>query len=239
MEMLSEDPTYLAGGLGLLGLVFLIALRVTQQGRFLVWALGSWALALGVLGVERVWVTDNERIERVVYDLRRAVAASDADGVLAHLTPDVQFAPGDRARDNTRFVLRNVSLVTGAATRAFIKSELQQCEFDLVRVSQLQTHAGRQSRRGTAEFRVMTGGRYRGMPASGPTDWSLGFAETSPGVWQVDRITPHRPAQRHRAASHGRPAGELLPEGRRLPRTPAVPRAGRVALRRSGARGAA
>ena len=38
MEFLSEDATYLAGGLGLLGLVFLIALRVTQRGRFLVWA---------------------------------------------------------------------------------------------------------------------------------------------------------------------------------------------------------
>lgn len=190
MEFLSEDPTYLAGGLGLLGLVFLIALRVTQQGKFLVWALSTWGLALAVLGIEQLWVTDNERIERVVYDLRRALAASDAEGVLVHLTPDVQFAPGDRARENSRFALRHVNLVTGAATRAFIKNELQQCEFDLVRVSQLQTHAGRQSRRGTADFRVMTGGRYRGMPASGPTDWSLGFVETSPKVWQVDRITP-------------------------------------------------
>jgi len=190
MEFLSEDPTYLAGGLGLLGLVFLIALRVTQQGKFLVWTLGAWGLALVVLGIEQLWVTDGERIEAVVYDLQRAVRASDAEGVLTHLTPDVQFAPGDRARVNSRFALRNVNLVTGAATRAFIKNELQQCEFDLVRVSQLRTHAGRQSRRGTADFRVMVGGRYRGMPASGPTDWSLGFVETSPNVWQVDRITP-------------------------------------------------
>ena len=190
MEYLSEDPTYLAGGLGLLGLAFLIALRVTQQGTFLAWMLAAWGLALAVIVIERVWVTDNERIEQVVYDLRRAVAASDANGVLAHLTPDVQYAAAARARENSRFVLRNVNLITGAATRAFIEQQLQECQFDFVRVSQLQTHAGRQSRRGTAEFRVVTAGRFRGMPASGPTDWSLGFVETSPGVWKVDRITP-------------------------------------------------
>ena len=40
MEFLSEDPTYLAGGLGLLARPFLVALRVTQQGKYLVWAGG-------------------------------------------------------------------------------------------------------------------------------------------------------------------------------------------------------
>ena len=75
MEILSDDPTYLAGGLGLLAGVFLIALRLTQQGKYLVWAAVSLALALVVVGVERVWVTDNERIEETVYGLGRAVAS--------------------------------------------------------------------------------------------------------------------------------------------------------------------
>ena len=94
MEFLSEDPTYLAGGLGLLAVALLIALRVTQQGRYLIWALVALGLAAVVLVIEHFWVTDAERIERVVYDLRDAVLASDAERVLTYLTPDVQFVQG-------------------------------------------------------------------------------------------------------------------------------------------------
>src|SRR4051794_17723170 len=107
MTMLSEDPTYLAGALLLLAGAFAVALRLTQQGKYLVWALSAVGLALAVLAIERFWVTDSERIERVVYDLRRAVLASDAEGVLKHLTPDVQY-------------LQNGTLLPGAATRELI-----------------------------------------------------------------------------------------------------------------------
>src|SRR5436305_794166 len=91
MEFLSDDPTYLAGGLGLLAGVFLIALRITQQGKYLVWAAVLLALALVVVGVERVWVTNNERIEEAVYRLARAVERGDAPAVLEMLAPDVQY----------------------------------------------------------------------------------------------------------------------------------------------------
>jgi len=97
MEFLSDDPTYLAGGLGLLGAVLLIATWLTQQGKFLVWAGVAFALALVVLGVERVWVTDDERIEETVYALGEAVKTSDVPGVLVRLTPDVQYVAGGRS----------------------------------------------------------------------------------------------------------------------------------------------
>ena len=38
--------------------------RVTQQGKYLVWALTALGLAVAVVVIERMWVTDNERIER-------------------------------------------------------------------------------------------------------------------------------------------------------------------------------
>ncbi len=190
MEFLSEDPTYVAGALGILGCVFLMVLRTSQQGKYLVWALGSWGLAVLVIGIEWVWVTDNERIEQVVYDLRRAAQATDADGVLKHLASDVEYVPGKRLKDSPPPILRRVNLVTGAATRAFVKSELQQCSFDYIRMTKLETHAGAQSRRGTAEFRVFVSGSYRGMAGTSASDWSLGLRETSPKVWQVDRISP-------------------------------------------------
>ena len=80
MTFLSEDPTYLAGFLVLAAGAFLMALKVTQQGKYLVWALTALGLAVAVVVIERMWVTDNERIESVVYDLRRAVLAADRRG---------------------------------------------------------------------------------------------------------------------------------------------------------------
>ena len=42
MTYLLEDPTYLAGGLLLLAGAFLVALKVTQQGKYLVRAGIAW-----------------------------------------------------------------------------------------------------------------------------------------------------------------------------------------------------
>jgi hypothetical protein len=186
MEFLFEDPTYLAGGLGILGVAFLIAVRVTQQGRYLIGALAALGLAGAVLVIEHFWVTDAERIEGVVYDLRDAVAASDAERVLTHLTPDVEFVQ----QGHTTF--------SGEATRTYIRTLLSNTKFDFVRLTHLKAEASRLSRLGSAEFRVIAGGSTEAPSVTynfGTTnsDWSLGFEEVSPGVWKVNRITPTRP----------------------------------------------
>lgn len=183
MGFVSEDPTYLAGGLGLLAGAFLIALRLTQQGKYLVWAGTAFALALLVVGVERVWVTDNERIEDAVYDLGRAVAASDGAGTLDRLTPDIQY------------VARNRVLLSGPVARAMVERLVSDAKFDFLQVTHLHANAGGQSRLGSAEFRVLCGGSVQESGhqlnfASVSSTWSLGFRETAPGVWKVNRITP-------------------------------------------------
>ena len=182
MTYLSEDPTFLAVALLLLAGAFLVALKVTQQGKYLVRAGIALGLGLVVLVVDWLWVTDNERIEQVVYDLRQAVANSDADRVISHLAPNVQYLQGDTA-------------LSEEATRALIRVNLSRFHFDFVRISDLQTSAMQQSRRGTAEFRVFTRGNLSSSPGavhSGTniTAWSLGFQETEPGVWKVNRISP-------------------------------------------------
>ena len=182
MEFLSEDPTYLAGGLGLLAIGFVIALRVTQQGKYLVRALIAAGLAVLVVGVEWFWVTDNERIEQTVRDLGKAVAASDAASALALMTPDVQLAGSGRT-------------LPSALTRTLIQSELERARFDFLRIAKLQANASPQSRRGTATFQVYSSGSHQEHGtqynfATHNSAWSLGFKETSPGVWKVNRITP-------------------------------------------------
>src|SRR5690349_4659588 len=109
MGLLSEDPTYLAGGLALIAVALLVAMRLTQQGRYLVQALIALGLAAAVLVVEHFWITDSERIEQVVYGLRDAVQASDADRVFTYLTPDVQY-------------IQDGSMSSGDATREYIRS---------------------------------------------------------------------------------------------------------------------
>jgi hypothetical protein len=185
MELLSEDPTYLAGGLALVAVALLITMRVTQQGRYLVGGLIALALAVAVLALEFFWVTDTERIERVVYDLRDAVAASDAERVLTYLSPDAEFVQeGSRAHSSE-------------TTRAYIRSNLGSAKFDFLRISRLKAQAFPQTRRGIAEFRIIAGGSLETPLATynfGTTnsDWSLGFEEASPHVWKVNRITPTR-----------------------------------------------
>jgi hypothetical protein len=181
MTYLSEDPTYLAGALLLLAGAFGVALNITQQGKYLVRAGIALGLALLVLLVEWFWLTDNERIEQVVYNLRQTVLESDAEGVLIHMAPNVQYLQGDTA-------------LSEDATRALIRANLSHARFEFVRISDLQTSAGEQSRRGKAEFRVFTRGHVNssGIAPSGAsvTTWSLGFQETEPGVWKVNRISP-------------------------------------------------
>jgi hypothetical protein len=97
MTYLSEDPTFLAVVFLVLAGISLAALKVTQHGKYLVHAGIALGLGLAVFVVDWFWVTDTERIERVVYDLQRAVANSDADAVISHLAPNVQYLQGDTA----------------------------------------------------------------------------------------------------------------------------------------------
>ncbi len=210
MEFLLEDPTYLAGGLGVLGIAFLIAVRVTQQGRYLIWALAALGLAGAVLVFEHFWVTDAERIERVVYDLRDAVVASDSERLLTHLTPDVEF------------VQQGHTTSSGEETRAYIRSVLSNAKFDFLRISHLKAEASRLSRLGSAEFRVIVSGSMQSSMvtynfAATNSDWSLGFEESGPGIWKVNRISPtHAPNELPGPQSSGgsRSGGERHRRGR-------------------------
>jgi len=109
--------------------------------------------------VRLIVVTDNERIESVVYELRRAVLAAKPEDVLAQLTPDVEY------------VQDGISL-SGEATREFIRANLANAAFDFVHIQDLQTSAGRKTRRGKAEFRVYAKGTLRTSIATSVTTGS-------------------------------------------------------------------
>lgn len=195
LHYLSEDPWPPVYALGLVALAFLVALWLTQQGKYLIRAGIVVAAAVLILAVEHFWVTDNERIEAVVYDLAKAVEASDSQRVLDHLAPNVVVSASD-----TSPLVNRLNRLTSPLVRHAIAQSLDRSHFDYVRISNLTTNAGQISRQGTAEFKAHamvgvstdTGTVYYATPPGG-LSWSLGFKETSPKVWKVTRITPINP----------------------------------------------
>ena len=186
MYYLIEDPTYPLIVLALAALLLLVALQVTQQGKFLVWAGILIGLGVVLFGVERLVITDAERIEAVVYELADAVAHSDVAAVEARLAPEVTLGRQTKPQGLVPIKLR--------------LPMLRLVHFDFLKIRQLQTQAGSQTKRGTAEFKVTAsgagdpgGGLGSNQPfAAANTEWSLGFREVSPQVWKVTRITPIR-----------------------------------------------
>ncbi|HWE36499.1 MAG TPA: hypothetical protein VG406_08035 [Isosphaeraceae bacterium] len=183
IHYLAEDPWPLAGALAALGMVFLIALRVTQRGAYLVRGVVCLALAGAVVAIEQAWVTDAERIEWVVHDLARAVRDSNPDAAVACLAPEVEIAMGDDA-----------DAPDGVLNVEGFRTILAGLHFDLLRVSHLETEAFPRSGTGRATFDVMATGRTTGPDRStfgaAKTSWDLGFIRTGPGVWKVRRISP-------------------------------------------------
>jgi ketosteroid isomerase-like protein len=185
--------------LGLLALGFLIALRTTQQAKYLLWAGITTALLLTLFVIERFWVTDNELIEAVVYDVASAVEAGDAKRVAEFMAPEARVSlPNDSYATNPflRAALGMISQLQGIKlTPQVLETQLARVRLDYVKISGLQTHVGEQSRQGTAEFRVHVMGQQLdpfhtiATPARG-MGWSFGLRETSPRVWKITRITP-------------------------------------------------
>lgn len=181
MHFLTEDPSYLLIGLGVAALACLVALKITQQGKFLVWAGGLLALGLAVFAFEQLYVTDAERVEGVVYDLARAVEASDVEKIKSLLDDRVTIGLRGRTMD-------------GSMTLRLILPLIRQTRFDFVRIGQLTTSAGSQTKMGSAEFKAAATGVFNEGGSEIPvavaaTEWSLGFSERSPGVWKITRIT--------------------------------------------------
>lgn len=183
MTWLSEDPWPLASLFGLVALGFLVALRLTQQGQYLIRAIIALGLAALVIAIEYCWVTDNERVEAVVYSLAKAVERSDIPAVMSHFTPNVQFKQSGETIDGLVF------------DEAFIRSQLENAHFDFVRVRKLSAKVSPQARRGSAEFEVFVGGNQTSSgttvnAGAFPSTWSIGLQETSPNVWKINEVRP-------------------------------------------------
>jgi len=173
MTWLSENPWPLAGTCLILAMIFLVALRITQQGKFLIRALAALGAAGLILLVEWFWVTDRERIANVIYDMADAVKTGDIARFEAHLAEEFN-PPG------------------GGLARSAMRGAIQQMDFEFIRISKLRATAGDLTKRGKADFFAMAAWEphdripYKTVPPPG-VGFSVGFIEED-GEWKVSRI---------------------------------------------------
>lgn len=195
MEFLSDDPTYPAIVLSVLALAFFVMLNVTQQGKYLIFTGATVAMLAGLFLIERMWVTENERIEDVIVALAKAVETKDIDRAVSFLTSDCVL---ERTPDRGNFIVGNiVDRFAGPVTAASLRQEIGSYEFEWLKVARLQAHAGELSRQGSAECVIHVSAKNTSIPAFHMTppsgmSWSFGLHEESPHVWKVSRITPGR-----------------------------------------------
>lgn len=87
MSWLFEDPTMIIVAGVIIEAVLAAALFVTGRGKLLLYMAGVLAVTGGLVLVERLVVTDRERIEAVIDDLADAIETNDGDRVVAHISP--------------------------------------------------------------------------------------------------------------------------------------------------------
>lgn len=184
LHYIAEDPWPSVVICSVLAAAFLLALKLTQQGKYLYFSLAAVAVGVLLFGIERVWVTEVERIEQVIYDLAGEVKTCDAKAVIRRFTPDVVIV------QDTHVVLE------GQALRAFVLANINPMalRFDSLSVRGLECAVSSSSGRGSAEFRVLASGvATNAMSPSNLFDlseWSLGLELDEKGEWKVNRITP-------------------------------------------------
>lgn len=191
MSLINENPWPIIYACLIVAAVGLVALKLTQRGKFLGIALGALGLAGLLAVVDWLWVTDVERVEQVVRELASATARSDGNAVAALLDPQVSLSQESDGGGG--------EIAKGPAAIALIKASLANIKFDYVRVRNLQTTAGTLGGQGKCDFQVDSMGSVAGpsstmnfMTGPNASDWSLGFTKAADGTWKVQRITAVR-----------------------------------------------
>lgn len=183
-----ENPWPLVLALLGVAVVCLALLMVTQNGRHLVRGLVAVGLACLLLVLDWAWTTDREKIAATVSGIAAAVKRNDIEAVRSRLSPNAVYLPnGQTGGVEFQSPLGNTLL----------KQALDEVKFDFLSVRNLNLSAGRQTKRGKADFEVLCSGTWN--PSVGgsainfpPTTsaWSFGLQKQKDGAWLVDRITP-------------------------------------------------
>ena len=172
VHLFAEDVWPLIWLLALAELILFIAMVGTGRGRYLVWMGVVAALAMLLVVLEWVLVTDRERVDAVVDQMARAVRHKDFDAVLRHLAPQCHFGGYDRER-----------------IRELADTELRDIEIDRITVSDRHTQVFPQRKQATAQFLAVVRGKQSKVEQPPyASRWMLTFHQDTTGQWQVVEI---------------------------------------------------
>lgn len=194
MEYLSEDPRLVAGALSLVGIAFLVAMKVTQQGKYLIRAGIAFGLALLVVGIEWLWVTDRERVEDTVLGLSKAVAASDGDRAAFFVDPKCVLEVGPESTNQA--INHYLGAIVGPIPD-WLRQHLDSIHFDYLRLTRMKTEILPLPGAARVEC-IAHGSGQKSEPFQSfmiPPDgmgWSFSLREVEPKVWKITRISPGR-----------------------------------------------
>ncbi|MBI3462454.1 MAG: hypothetical protein HY000_05250 [Planctomycetes bacterium] len=172
IHLFAENVWPLIWLIALAELVLLIAMVGTGRGRLLVWMGVLAALAVLLLLLEWLLVTDRERVDGIVNQMAKAVRNGDIDGLLNHLAPQCHF--GDMNREGVRQLASSV---------------IHEFEIDRVTVGDRKTQVFPHRKQATAEFLAVVRGKQAKVEfAPYASRWILTFHQDPAGQWQVVEI---------------------------------------------------
>ena len=171
-EHFTENPWPVLLLLAFVELVLIIIMKVKGQGVWLKLAFGVPVLALVLLVVELLIVTDREAVKADVRAMAEAVRVEDADAILSHICRDY---------DDGRFTYESL--------RTNVASLLDMVELESVWLFYDEVRRLRDGRM-VARFRAVTTGRASGVPySSHPSRWQVYYQQCG-GQWKVCQIEP-------------------------------------------------
>jgi hypothetical protein len=172
IRLFAEDVWPLIWVIALVELLLVIAMVGTGRGRLLIWIAALPVLAVALLGVEWLWVTDRERVDGIIDQIAEAVRHEDAESLVQHLAPRCRY--GGMNRDG----------IQRTAASLF-----QTLEIDSLKLSSRKTQMFRLRKEATAEFLAVIRGKQSNVDFSPyPTRWVLTFNQDTNGRWQVAEI---------------------------------------------------
>ena len=172
VSLFAENAWPLVWFIALVDLLLAIAIYATGRGRLLTVIIGLAALAPLLLILERLIVTDRERVDAVVDEMAEAVRAENADRLMSHISPQCRYA--NRGRE----------AIAAAAANVF-----QLYEIERLTLNGRKTRVASARGEATAEFVAVARGRQGTLDVNiYPTRWQLTFQRDKSGSWQVVEI---------------------------------------------------
>src|SRR5262245_32335453 len=167
-----EDVWPLIGLFAVIALGFGIAMVATGRGRFLIGIIALGCLAVSLLVIERLWVTDKERVDGIINEMAQSALREDSAAIVRHLSLQCRYGNLDR------------SGIERLAAATFARVAL-----DKVSVSSRKTEVFPMRGEARVDFLAVVRGRQNNVEFSPyPTRWIFTLVQNQHGAWEVEEI---------------------------------------------------